>query len=202
MFASTYLQDNLLGLPSLPNSHQLAEIRQKKEEEARERLKEIERQRELLRLEEASRRAPQVVMATTREEEGDEDEREFAGASYSSDTATGLDKKKRFEKLKNFSNKVIPKVTFKKEEGGRGGREGRVGSGSGWIGMSRAFGSVDSQDDPFSLQRDQLLGYIDQARAAGRGDEVAALEQSLCEIERLMVERAHPEQPPLAYGFD
>ena len=199
MFASAYLQDNLLTLPSLPSTHQLAEIRQGKEEEARERLREIERVRELRRQEELARGpANTVVLSTARatEDTYDEEERGFAGASAGD--VVGGEKKKRFEKLKNLSNKVIPKVTFKKEEEGEGERrrERRVGS-SGWMSMSKTFGSIDSQDDPFSLQREQLMGYIEQARAAGRRDEVEALEQSLCEIETLMTERT---QPP-SYGY-
>lgn len=208
VFASTYLQNNLLTLPSLPSPHQLAAIRQKKEEEARERLRELERQRHVQRQEELSRGLTQSVVVTSRaavDDTFDEDDRGFAGASasYSADVVTG-EKKKRFEKLKNFSNKVIPKVNFKKDVGG--GEEGsvkveRLGSGSGWMSTSKAFGSIDSQDDPFSLQREQLLGYIKQAREAGRTDEVAALEQSLCEIEKLMTERELPPQPSLSYGF-
>ena len=210
MYASTYLQENLLSLPSLPTHHQLAEIRQRKEEEARERLREMERQREILRQEELARNLTHSVAMTSGsaldDDMYDDDDRGFAGAStsYSVDLASG-EKKKRFEKLKNFSNKVIPRVNFKKEGGG-GGEEGsvrveRLGSGSGWMSTSKAFGSIDSQDDPFTLQREQLLGYIKQARVAGRTDEVAVLEQSLCEIERLMTERELPPQASLSYGF-
>ncbi|CAI8044235.1 Rabenosyn-5 [Geodia barretti] len=209
VYASTYLQENLLSLPSLPTSHQLAEIRRRKEEEARERLKEMERQREILRQEELARNLTHSVTMTSGsavDDVYDDDDRGFAGAStsYSLDLASG-EKKKRFEKLKNFSNKVIPRVNFKKEGGG-GGEEGsvrveRLASGSGWMSTSKAFGSIDSQDDPFTLQREQLLGYIQQARVAGRTDELAALEQSLREIERLMTERELPPQASLSYGF-
>ena len=203
VFASTYLQENLLTLPGLPTPQRLAEIRERKELEARERLQEIERQRQLQREQEGSLGPTHTSMKTTPTPE-EEEEGEVAGAS-ASDMAQG-EKKKRFEKLKLFSTKVIPKVHFKREAGPGGvmegnARVGRLGSGSGWMGTSRAYGSVDSQDDPFTLQRDQLQGFIQQARAAGRMDEVAALEQSLCEIENLISESAAP-QTLQAYGFD
>ena len=206
VFASTYLQENLLSLPSLPTSQQLAEIRQRKEEEARERLRELERQRELLRREELAR-GPVNTMGTggAVDDTFEEEERGFAGASasFSADLVPG-EKKKRFEKLKNFSTKVMPKVNFKREGGG--GEEGsvrveRLESGSGWMSTSKAFGSIDSQDDPFTLQREQLVGFIEQAQAAGRSDEVAALQQSLQEIERLMAEREQLPRPSMSYGF-
>lgn len=218
--ASVYLQDNLLALPSLPSPHQLAELRQRKEEEAKERLRVIERQRELQRQQEIARNPPGNFPRSTMEPTSamadipEEDERGIAGASGVD--AVSVEKKKRFEKLKNLSNKVIPKVNFKKEGGGGGGEGGGVTlgvaspGGGGWMSRAKSFGSVDSQDDPFSLQREQLLGYIEQARAAGRSDEVAALEQSLFEIEKLIIERADaissPPPPPfsahsLSYGF-
>ena len=204
-FAATYLQDNLLSLPSLPTLHQLADIRRRKEEEAQQRLREIERQREVRRQEELARGLTTSVAMSSGLPVDDtfDEERGMAGAgaSYTVDLAPG-EKKKRFEKLKNFSNKVIPRVNFKKEGGEEGSvKVGRHGSGSGWMSTSKTFGSIDSQDDPFTLQREQLLGYIRQAREAGRADEVAALEQSLCEIERMMTERELPPQPSLSYGF-
>ena len=215
VFASNYLQENLLTLPSLPTVQKLAEIRETKEREAKERLREIEKQRELRRQEELSRLPPHTNITKTLAEEQrltvEEDERGLAGArTFSVDTAQG-DKKNRFEKLKMLSTKVIPKVNFKREMGPGGGggaaRIERLNSGSGWMGNTEAFGSMDSQDDPFTLQQQQLLGFIQQARAAGRADEVAALEESLCEIESLMSARGHSssEREPVSmgtYGFD
>ena len=94
-------------------------------------------------------------------------------------------------------------MNFKREMGPGGGGGGggggtarieRLTSGSGWMGNTEAFGSVDSQDDPFTLQQQQLLGFIQQAQVAGRADKVAALEESLCEIESLMSARGHRER--------
>jgi len=73
----------------------------------------------------------------------------------------------------------------------------RHNSDSGWMGDSFAVGSVDSTDDPFMLQRQQLMRFIQQARQANRMDEVQALEASLRDIERTMAE----EQQQLSYGF-
>ena len=217
IFASNYLQDNLLTLPSLPTMQKLAEIRETKEMEAKERLREIEKQRELHRQQELSRLPTHTNITKALAEEQrrtiEEDERGLAGAArtFSADPAQG-DKRNRFEKLKMFSTKVIPKVNFKREMGAGGGggaaRIERLNSGSGWMGNAEAFGSMDSQDDPFTLQRQQLLGFIQQARAAGRADEVAALEESLCEIESLMSQKGHvsDRNPESTYtgthGFD
>ena len=206
-YASTYLQDNLLTLPSLPSPQQLAEIRDRKEREAEERLRVIKEQREFQRQSELLSRdsLPQHrLISSGRHYEETGDERGFergVTAPYNIDTSSSNaqgEKKKRFEKLKNFSNKVIPKVSFKREGGGMGEEATvRVGrSGSGWMGAAREF-SVDSQDDPFSLQRKQLISYIEQAMLAGRTDEVAALQQSLHDIENQMTE----DEPGL-YGFE
>ena len=59
-------------------------------------------------------------------------------------------------------------------------------SPSGWTVDSSAYGSVDSTEDPFELQRNQLLIYIEQARKAKRYDELATLEESLRDIEALL----------------
>lgn len=202
-FASNYLQENLLTLPSLPTMQKLVEIREAKEREAQQRLQALENQREVRRQEELAARSRGHAHATvpTTEEYYEES---VAGPSTS--VALTSEKKNRFEKLKNFSTKVIPKVHFKRDAGGGDDREGsvrvqRLNSGSGWMGNARAFGSVDSQDDPFTLQRQQLVAFIQQAREAGRMDEVAALEKSLCEIEGLMMERP-PNSPIRSYGFD
>lgn len=205
-FASNYLQENLLTLPSLPTMQKLAEIREAKEREARQRLQALENQREVRRQEELAARSRGHAHASvpTTEEYYEESVQSIAGPSTS--VALTTEKKNRFEKLKNFSTKVIPKVHFKRDAGGGDDREGsvrvqRLNSGSGWMGNARAFGSVDSQDDPFTLQRQQLVAFIQQAREAGRMDEVAALEKSLCEIEDLMMERP-PNSPIRSYGFD
>lgn len=205
-FASNYLQENLLTLPSLPTLQKLAEIRETKEREAQQRLQALEKQREVRRLEELAARGPAHATVPTTEEYCEERAQSVPGPSTS--VAITTEKKNRFEKLKNFSTKVIPKVHFKRDAGGGDDREGsvrvqRLNSGSGWMGNSRAFGSVDSQDDPFTVQRQQLVSFIQQAREAGRMDEVAALEKSLCEIEDLMMERPPDSGSPIrSYGFD
>ena len=48
-------------------------------------------------------------------------------------------------------------------------------------------GIVDSISNPFELQRQQLLIYIEQARKEGMFDELATLEASLLDIETMML---------------
>ena len=197
-YASVYLQENLLSLPSLPSPRQLAEIRERKEREAEVRLKAIREQREIHRQMELARDSAHRTTGSGKnvDEAGEGDERGFERdccmAAGAGDSAATNEKKKRFEKLK----KVIPH--FRRDGGGGDGevRLERAMSGSGWMGTSAAFGSMDSQEDPFTLQRQQLISYIEQAHLAGRMDEVSALQQSLRDIESQMIE------PQGLYGFN
>ena len=61
----------------------------------------------------------------------------------------------------------------------------------GWkIDADKVVHSVDcDEDDPFAIQREQLLSFIAQAQEAKRFDEVRALEASLKEIETEMREK-------------
>ena len=220
MYSSTYLQDNLLTLPALPTYVKLRQIREAKEREAQERIQELERQRELLRQQEAARGAgvdgaqketgfETSMTATVEVAEG-------GGGGGGGEGGGGgggggpPEKRKLQDRFLEFSNKVVSNVSnvgfgnvrvgnigFRKDgSGGRVTME-RHNSDSGWMGDSFAVGSVDSTDDPFMLQRQQLLRFIQQARQANRMDEVQALEASLRDIERTMAE----EQQQLSYGF-
>lgn len=59
-------------------------------------------------------------------------------------------------------------------------------SNTGWAVESIHREPLDSYDDPFEVHHQQLLTYLQQARQAGRTDEVSALEQSLADIEMEM----------------
>ncbi len=169
MFASNYLQDNLLSLPSIPTEAKLREIRERVEKEAQERKKELERERELKRKQAEERTAKFV------------------------DERSGLDKFMDFSK--DLSTKVV--VSFKKESDELNMPIGRKGSNSGWMCSSNVAQGVDSTfEDPFDLQKQQLLVYIKQARDANRMDEVYALEASLREIEATIL-----EQRKYSYGL-
>ena len=211
-FASTYLQENLLTLPALPTHVKLRQIREAREREAQERIKELERRRELQRRQEAARGAG---VDGTQKERGVETsisigtnvevaEGETGGAAGGGGGGGQPEKRKLQDRFLELSNKFVSNVGvkvsnigFKKDSAMHGPRPKRLDSGSGWMGDSVAVGSVDSAEDPFLLQKQQLLCFIHQARKANRMDEVQALEASLRDIERAMVE----EQQQLSYGF-
>ena len=211
-FASTYLQENLLTLPALPTHVKLRQIREAREREAQERIKELERRRELQRQQEAARGAG---VDGTQKERGVETsisigtnvevaEGETGGAAGGGGGGGQPEKRKLQDRFLELSNKFVSNVGvkvsnigFKKDSAMHGPRPKRLDSGSGWMGDSVAVGSVDSAEDPFLLQKQQLLCFIHQARKANRMDEVQALEASLRDIERAMVE----EQQQLSYGF-
>ncbi len=135
----------------------------------------LERKRELERAREFARR---------REEE--------RAAKAAEDQRTGLNRFRDFSK--DFSTKVG--VSFKRESEELDVPIVRKDSTSGWMCSSTVAQSVDSTEDPFDLQKQQLLAYIKQARGAGRMDEVHALEASLREIEATIL-----EQRKLSYGL-
>lgn len=208
VFASKYLQDNLFMLPSLPTAEQLAQIREEREREAKQRIQELERERERRRQLEAAERARQAQQSWRHVEVGvEEEEPNEEGPQPRLDGGIA----KLEEKVNKIGDSVsdglgkifrrpgkASRVGFSKEGGAEAvalPARGRLNSGSGWIGESLAKQSVDSQEDPFVLQREQLLSYIQQAREAGRLDEVCALEASLKEIEHMM------HQQELSYGF-
>ena len=174
-FTSIYLQENMLALPALPTYMQLRELRERKEKEAKERVKEIERQRE-------ERKKKDALSA--------------AGVTG----GLGQDERSGFDKFLDYSRNKMEMagtkltVGFKKEMGSVDVGEGGVQQ-SGWI-ASREVEIVDSAEaDPFQLQKQQLVAYIKQARAGNRLDEVAALEQSLRDIESMI----HQQEPIMPY---
>lgn len=174
-YTSHYLQENMLTLSALPTNVQLRELRERKEREAMERVKEIERQRELRRQREAQSAAGVAGGPTPIGTAGGE--------------RSGIDK--FIDKM--ASSKLA--VSFKKDLFSVDLERDRGVQDSGWI-TERNKDFVDTGDDPFLLQKQQLLSYIEQARAGKRMDEVAALEQSLREIEL-----AINQKEPLMYGL-
>ena len=184
VYASNYLQENLLVLPALPTPEKLREIREAKEREAWERIRELEQRRELLRQQEAAQLG--------------------AGVAGSKELETG-EEGEGGEKRRVFRLSVkMPNISFKKD--GKDGeivgidipKSKRSSSSSGWMGDSLAVGSVDSSEDPFILQKQQLQCFIQQARRANRTDEVQALEASLRDIETSMREQ---QMSSMSYGF-
>ena len=214
VFASTYLQENLLTLPALPTHVKLRQIREAKEREAQERIKELERRRELKRQQEAARgagvdgaqkeRGVETSMSVAVSVEVAEGETGGAGGGGGGAGGGGQPEKRklqdRFLQLSTKFGVKVGNISFKKDSAMNGPRPKRLDSGSGWMGDSIAVGSVDSAEDPFLLQKQQLLSFIHQARQANRMDEVQALEASLLDIERAMAEEQQ-QQLQLSYGF-
>lgn len=151
MFASAFLQEHLLTLPALPTREKLRAIRETREREAEERMKELQRQKEEQRQRELQR---------AREEE------EAASASRRENPLSKLSIEFSLPKMK---------LTLKGEES--------IPSPTGWVVESAIRRRLDSSDDPFVVQQQQLLEYREQAMLAGRTDEVAAIEESLRDIE-------------------
>ena len=163
--ASVYLQDHLLLLPSLPSPDRLRQIREAMAREAEERQQRLVKQERL----------------ALRQRE------EAHGAGVGGGVKT------------NPLDKLMGRVqgmAFKRGGGGGGGEgeegwvemDGKDGGrgGGGWMGESLVVGSSGAREDPFELQKQQLLSFIGQAKVAGKMDEVAALEASLRDIEALI----------------
>ena len=153
-FTSNYLQENMLALPALPTNMQLRELRERKEREAKERVKELGRQRELQRQREALNAAGVAA----------------GPGPMAADERSGFDK--FIDKM--ASGKIA--VTFKKDSSAvdvdRGVKE------TGWI-TSRNAEIVDTGDDPFLLQKQQLLYSLHQTGLSreqnGRGSRIGTV---------------------------
>ena len=181
IFASTYLQDNLLTLPALPTREKLNKIRIDREREAEERRKEIERQLEeqrrceLLRIQEEEAAASAARKAILYDKPSTDTNplsmRSLEGhfTKLSSEIST-FSIEGRLSKL---SSEV--KRSFLREESHK--RQSK-----GWA-VESGRHRLDSTDDPFEVQRQQLMEYLEQAKIAGRMDEVVAIKESLRDIE-------------------
>lgn len=181
-YASNYLQEHLLTVPSLPTQQQLMDIKERQEREARERLEEIERQRQEQRILNAKREAQATAKETVSAEFDNTDKIAGGFVKFTSD----LDRLFSRGTIKDISKElhsIIPGSDKREEED------------KGWMCEThKVVTSFDAQDDPFLMQRDQLRSFIAQARQAKRFDEVHALEESLREIEAAMQEQK-------SYGF-
>lgn len=186
VFASNYLQQHLLTLPSLPTAQQLAEIKEQKEREAQEKIREIERQREQQRQQNALREAK---AAAAKKQKAAEEE-----SSLQSDlNKTAASAEKFFKDISKGFQSILPANKTEKEEISGD----RVEEGGWMCNTKQVMRSFDDEmeDDPFVVQREQLLSYIAQAKDAKRFDEVRALEQSLRDIEAVMQEQR------MSFGF-
>ena len=162
VYASNYLQDNLLTLEGLPTRVKLKEIREKKEREAEEMRKKLIRQKEQQRMQE-----------------------EEAAAAAAAAMASKRDKLEvNFNPL---DSKIRLSPTLKKAKAALGiGPKEQTKNTSGWTAEPVISSTLVDDFDPFELQKQQLLSYIEQAKDAKRFDEVEALQLSLAEIESMM----------------
>lgn len=210
-FVSNYLQQHLLTLPSLPTAKQLTEMKERKEREAEEKLREIEFQREQQRQLNALREAKATASkAAAAVEEKSVIQSEFEKISadvdkINADTISGhvdkafsdVEKFFSMDTIKDISKGFQSLLPSHKNEKEREKEGDRVQEGGWMCNTGQVMRSLDDQeeDDPFVVQREQLLSYIAQAEAAKRFDEVRALEQSLKDIETAMQEQR------MSYGF-
>lgn len=117
------------------------------------------------------------------------------------DTPAATEEKSGLEVLsagfKKFTSDVDKFFSMNTLKGlGIGKNEEERKQDGGWkIDTSKVVRSVECEDDPFAIQREQLLSYIAQAREEKRFDEVRALEHSLHEIETAMREQK------MSHGF-
>lgn len=201
VFASNYLQQHLLTLPALPTKAQQQEIKERLEREAAERLREIQRQRERQRqLEEQRRNTPKHNSTSDTGEDGSQHKintqlssEEKLAAGFKKFTSD-VDKLFSMDTIKDIGKEIksiVPGLGEKEEEEEEGIQEG------GWkIDTNKVILAMDcDEDDPFAVQREQLLSFIGQASEAKRFDEVRALEASLREIETVMREQR------MSHGF-
>ena len=163
VYASTYLQENLLSLPGLPTREKLKQIREEKEKEAEE------RRHAMMRHKEEQRELEAVAAAAAAKKESTKLE-----ISFSIDT--------KFRVSPTFTKKAKAVFGIKMSDIDDVDKD----LTSGWTAEPVISSTLDVEVDPFELQRQQLLSYINQAQQAKRFDEVATLKESLREIESLM----------------
>lgn len=183
VYVSNYLQEHLLTLPALPTQTQLDNIKQQREQEAQQRLLEIERQREEQRRSEQRRVEQQQKVNPIFIPEADE-------KSYVEKFTADVDKFFSVETFKDLSKEIQSILPGTKSEVVK---EEQIG---GWMcDTDQVVRNGEGEEDPFAVQREQLLSYIAQAREANRTDEVYALELSLRDIEIAMQEKQ------MSHGF-
>ena len=192
IFASTYLQENLLTLPGLPNTEKLREIRKEKEREAEEKRRKLMKEKEEKREQEIAAAAA----AIKKESSSSILKRESQPPPPSSSTSLSLPTSKFEVSFSAIDSKLRLSPTFTQKAKAvlrlKKPTEGEAKSHSGWTAESALTECEDDEGlDPFELQRQQLLGYIAQAEQAKRYDEVATLRESLKEIESLMGQESY-----------
>jgi rabenosyn-5 len=167
VYASTYLQENLLSLPALPTKEKLKEIREEKERFAEERRLELMRKKEMQK------------------------EQEIASAAAAAKKELSMSKLEVSFSVLDSKLRLSPTFTRKAKAvfGIKNDSNNTNRNSTGWTAEHKFTDTQEAELDPFELQRQQLLGYISQAQQAKRFDEVATLKESLREIEALMEEQ-------------
>lgn len=153
-FASGYLQCNMIATVPLPNPQQLQEL-----QEERKRVQAERTRKEREEAQKAAERVKQMQLHQRKEQTPTNPVRmsDMQRTSGDSDTHRGDSSSQR---------------------------RSRALSGSGW--QPTVNLNLDTQletRDPLEIQRDMLTNYIEQAKAAGRQDELAALREALEDIE-------------------
>ena len=98
-------------------------------------------------------------------------------------------RKEAQRKAQEQQRKLVPKVTFSKMSDANNSSIDFISSQnfspSTWVPASLSVTGqlADVDEDPFVIQRRQLLAFIEQARTQGKMDEVKALQESLAHID-------------------
>ena len=153
-FASGYLQGNMIAMVPLPSEQQLQALQEDKKRIQAERTR-----KEREEAQQAAERVKQMQLQQQRREQTDE---------------------MRMSDLK----RTTPDRDVGNVHHADSSRRSRALSGSGW--QPTINPKLDDElemKDPLEIQRDMLKSYIEQAKAAGRGDELAALREALDDIE-------------------
>lgn len=162
--AGAFLQENLLGLPSLPTEEELTKLREARRQEA-------------LRRAEQMRQAAELERKRREEQAASLEERERSNAAAAGNRRVSRESIATPQPSVHFSRKS--------EDGGV--------KMSGWK-PTEVMPGRNANEDPMIQQMNIIRGYIKQAQEAQKWDEVQMLKENLKELQRVYWEQQHKQQ--------
>lgn len=154
-FASGYLQGNMIAMVPLPSEEQLQALQEEKKRIQAERTR-----REREEAQQAAERVKQMQLQQQRKEQADE---------------------LRMSDMKKTTPDRDVRNVYQEDDSNR---RSRALSGTGWQPTTNPKPDHELETkDPLEIQRDMLKGYIEQAKQAGKGNELAALREALDDVE-------------------